>query len=305
MYTFIINPHARSGLGSIVWNELELLLKERGIAYDAFFTEYQRHATKIVRSLTSDGRHHTIIALGGDGTINEVINGITNLSLVTLGYIPIGSSNDFSRFFHFPKDPKQCLLQILEGETITHMHVGLLKIGTRTRRFAVSSGFGFDASICHVSVVSNLKSMLNKLKLGRLTYVGIALRQLFLARPYTVTLTLDDNDPLTFTNTLFVTAMNHPYEGGGFKFCPDADPCDDTLDIILVSGLSKWNILRLLPLAYSGKHANKPGVFLARCKKASIKSTQFQAIHTDGEAIPAEMELSFSLQKETLQIITK
>ena len=70
MYTFIINPNARSGLGRKIWNELEEILKERNIEYQALFTKYQRHATQLVRDLTSDGREHTIVALGGDGTVN-------------------------------------------------------------------------------------------------------------------------------------------------------------------------------------------------------------------------------------------
>ena len=76
MYHFIINPAARSGLGEHMWKKLEPLLKQRRISYQAVFTRYQSHATKIAEEITSDGDRHTLIVLGGDGTVNEVINGI-------------------------------------------------------------------------------------------------------------------------------------------------------------------------------------------------------------------------------------
>ena len=90
MYIFITNPNARSGQGARVWSEVEKLLKGRDISYQVYFTKCQRHATRIVREITADGKEHTIVALGGDGTVNEVLNGIKELSKVTFGYIPIG-----------------------------------------------------------------------------------------------------------------------------------------------------------------------------------------------------------------------
>ena len=97
MYNFIVNPNARSGLGQSVWNELEAILRKENIDYQVFYTKYQKHATSIVREITSDGEDHTIVALGGDGTVNEVVNGIVHFDKTILGYIPIGSSNDFAR----------------------------------------------------------------------------------------------------------------------------------------------------------------------------------------------------------------
>ena len=89
MYTFIVNPNARTGLGLKMWRKIESVLKERGVKYASYLTKYQAHAARIARRVTSEPGIHTIIILGGDGTINEVINGIADLSKVTLGYIPI------------------------------------------------------------------------------------------------------------------------------------------------------------------------------------------------------------------------
>ncbi len=113
MYTFIVNPHARSGLGLKVWKRLEGMLKERQLKYQVFLTRYPGHATKFAHTLTSGSKEITLIALGGDGTINEVVNGIQDLSKVTLGYVPIGSSNDFARSMKLSHEPEVLLKQIL------------------------------------------------------------------------------------------------------------------------------------------------------------------------------------------------
>lgn len=304
MYTFIINPNARSGLGSKVWSKLEPELQKQHVNYRVFFTKYQCHATRLVAELTSDGQEHTIVALGGDGTVNEVINGIKDCTKVTLGYIPIGSSNDFARYFHLDSSPEEALKRILSPTGYSYMNLGVVTYQNRRRRFAVSSGIGFDAAICHQAVISRLKIILNRLHLGRLTYVGIALDQIIHSIPGHMKLVLDNNKVLEFEKTFFATAMNHPYEGGGFKFCPDANPCDDVLNTTVIAGLPKWKILLLLPTAYFGWHTHFHGVYTYTCKEVEIESERALPVHTDGEPIFLQRNLHMSLEQEHLKIIT-
>ena len=202
MYIFIVNPNSRSGMGSRIWNTVEPVLNERNIRYRVFFTKYQRHAVKLVREITSDGQAHTIIILGGDGTVNEAVNGIADLSKITLGYIPTGSSNDFARSLRLPTDPLAALDNILRPSRYLSVNIGILtynnKNSVKKRRFAVSSGMGFDAGICHEAMISRMKVLLNKLRLGKLTYVGIALRQILTLTPCRITVTLDDGRRISF-----------------------------------------------------------------------------------------------------------
>lgn len=303
-YAFIVNPNSKSGLGRSIWNrQIEPALKKQGIPYRIFFTKYRLHAAEISRKITEGKECRTIIVLGGDGTINEVVDGITDLSKVTLGYIPTGSSNDFARSLRLPTDPLQALSNILSPARYLSANIGILTYNGRKRRFAVSSGMGFDAGICHEAMVSPLKPRLNKLGLGKLTYVGIALRQILTLTPGQITVTLDGTRKIKFPKAYFATAMNQPYEGGGFRFCPGADCKDGFLDVIVISGLSKWKILALLPTAYKGWHTRFRGVYIYRCRKMEITSGSPLPVHTDGEPVFCQTQVSMSLETGKLRII--
>ena len=113
-YDFIINPKARSGMGMKAWQKIESELKARHINYRVYLTKRRGHAAKTAAFITADDKRHTIVVLGGDGTVNEVVNGIKRPDLITFGYIPIGSSNDFARGLKLPKDPMKALCIISE-----------------------------------------------------------------------------------------------------------------------------------------------------------------------------------------------
>lgn len=139
----------------------------------------------------------TLIVLGGDGTINETLQGIADPSKVILGYIPTGSSNDLARDLGISKDPKAALNLILHNNTPRAMDLGRLTYldedqPEESRLFAVSCGIGFDAAVCAEAMSSRIKDTMNRIGLGKLTYLGIALKQLITARKVSCTLTLED-----------------------------------------------------------------------------------------------------------------
>lgn len=302
MYAFIVNPNARTGLGLKIWKKLEAKLKEHRIKYKAFLTRYPNHAAEFARSLTSGNAPVTLVILGGDGTINEVVNGIEDFSRVTLGYIPIGSSNDFARSMKLSKNPEKMLGQILSPTEYAYIDIGQLSIPGSTRRFAVSSGIGFDADVCFHNISSGIKRILNRLKLGKLSYTSIALFLLLALKPRPMTLTLDGRS-VRFQKVFFATAMNQQYEGGGFCFCPGADPGDGLLDVIVISDMPKLKALLLLPTAYFGLHTRVKGVHIYTCRQARVQSPVKLPVHTDGETVAIVPEASFSLEPEKLRFI--
>lgn len=305
MYHFIINPNARSGMGASIWHSMEVILKERGISYQAHFTTKPKQATALAASLTADDKEHTLIVLGGDGSVNEVISGIRDFSKVTFGYIPIGSGNDFARGLQIPKDPKKALELILSHPQGQPMDVGTLRYNGRTKYFAVSAGIGFDADICHEVVISPLKAFLNRLRLGKLTYVCVAFHRLIVTSPCDYTITFDEKEPVTYPKAYFVACMNQPYEGGGVKFGPNAKNDDGMLDLCIVSGISKLKALCLFPMAFLGIHNRFYGVEIRRCKHARIETAKPLPIHTDGEPAFLQNKIEVSCAKEQLHVICR
>lgn len=287
----------------MVWNLVEPELKKRKIEYQVYHTEYARHAIEIAAGITADGKEHTLVVVGGDGTVDEVVNGICDCSKVTLGYIPTGSGNDFTRALRLPTDIQAALENILDNGKGIPMDIGKVGCGGKVYRFAVSAGIGFDAAVCHQAAVSPIKVFLNKLGLGKLTYLAIALKCIFLETPMPAEIQIDGEKILKFEHTYFTAVMNHPYEGGGFFFCPKADIRDRMLDVIVVSDLPKWKILLLLPTAFFGKHVNFKGISIYRCREIKVKMSKKLPIHADGEPIAVERTLKAALEPEQIRVI--
>ena len=306
MYYFIINPNSRSGKGGLIWKDLEPVLQERHIEYKTFFTEYKGHAALLSASITSDippGDSLKLVAVGGDGTIQEVLTGISDLSRVIFGYIPTGSGNDFCRSMKLPQDPKEALELILSDRRPHPMDVPHISCGSNSSRFAISCGIGFDAGVCHEVSVTPMKKLLNKIGLGKLVYLFVALKQLLFLKPSPMTLIMDGDKTAEFSKVYFTAVMNQKYEGGGFKFCPAASPSDGYLDIIVVDGLSKPRVLLCLPTAFFGKHTHFRGIHIFRCKEVTIHSDVTLPVHKDGESAGIRKTFSASIEKEPVKII--
>lgn len=302
-YIFIVNAKSRSGRGGMIWNLVEPELKKRRVDYQVFHTKRARHAVEIAAGITADGQEHTLVVVGGDGTVNEVVNGIQDYSKVTLGYIPTGSGNDFTRILKLPSDCHQALETILKTSRRVPMDVGRVDCGGRTYRFAVSTGIGFDAAVCHQAAVSRVKTVLNRLGLGKLTYLVIALKNLLAQQPQSAQIWLDGDRTERFEHTYFAAVMNHPYEGGGFFFCPDAQIGDGMLDVIVASDLPKWKILLLLPTAFKGKHVKYKGISIYQCKEITVRMSRKLPVHADGEPIAVEGEIRVGLEHGQLQVL--
>ena len=302
-YTFLVNPQSSSGSGEKVWNKIEPELKRRRIAYRVLFTTPECGATETVRRFTADKRRHTLIVLGGDGTINEVVNGIADVSKITLGYIPTGSGNDFTRALNLPTKPLAALENVLNPGRLVPLDIGCAKLDSVPRKFAVSSGIGFDASVCHFVEKSSFKAFLNRIHLGNLIYTAVAVKRLFLDSRVDADVILDDGEPRHFSNVYFAACMNHPYEGGGFFFCPEAKTDDGMLDVLVAADIPLLKVFFILPTAFFGKHTGFSGVHIFRCRKAEIRAKEPLAMHTDGEPAAVGTVLKAEICKEQILLM--
>lgn len=307
MYHIIINPASRSGNGLKIWKQqIEPALHREGVTYRSYFSQAPGDIAKITKQITASRRKHPLLLmiLGGDGTLNEALQGMNDPSNVILGYIPTGSSNDLARDLRLPTDPLKALDLILHTGQAVPMDLGCITYSNgEKRRFAVSCGIGFDAAVCEEALHSKMKNVLNRLGLGKLTYLGIALKQLFAAKAVSCRLTLDDAPPIDINTVLFVTCMLHRYEGGGFMFCPQANFCDGILNLCAVGDLPKALVLFALPTAFWGKHYMVKGITPYKAAKVKIETSSPLWVHTDGEVTRKSTSFSVTCQQEAIQIM--
>jgi len=305
LFHFIVNPASSTGNGAKIWKSVEQILLDRNVEYTAYMTEGMGSAEKFSSTISSRYAKCTLVIIGGDGTMNEVINGIDNYADVTLGYIPAGSSNDLARDLQITFNPAQAMLAILNPKEYAYCDIGIIEYDGVQRNFGVSMGIGYDAAVCHEVLHSRMKRYLNKLHLGKLIYLYVALKQLATTKQYGCELILDGSRKIHLDHYYFVTTMIHKFEGGGFKFCPEANCADGILDVCAINNISKLWALRILPTAFSGKHTKFRGVNIYKAKEIKIISDVPAAVHMDGESAGIRSEVSISLAKQQLRIIVK
>lgn len=295
------------------WEKIKAILDRRSVTYKVHMLQDAGEATQVVRELTAQDETGIVklLVVGGDGTLNEVLNGIQDFEHTTLSCIQTGSGNDFARNMHLEKDVEQAIVHLLEQPEEMALDYGEVTMrvdGTgdarvdgrqrgvdgddmdacrdcmiRTKRFLISSGVGYDANICEEVSRSRLKPILNKIHLGKLVYVMIGVKQIFTKKTVRAKLYLDDAPVRKLPELFFVVGMNHMYEGGGIPFCPNADPTDGRLDVCLVKGMSRMKLLLAVVLVYFKKHLLFKGITNHRCKKMRLVTETPQWIHMDGE----------------------
>lgn len=307
MYHFIINPKSSSGKGIKYWWIVKEELALREIPYTATFTEYVGHATEIAEQICGENSGiKNIVILGGDGTVNEVINGIQNYKEVLLGYIPSGSSNDLARSLKIPKDPIKALSNILKPVKFKYLDHGMITFidkDVAPRKFSCSSGIGFDANVCYEVQASPLKKRLNRFGAGKLVYLAIAIKQLLTMKSTDGSVIVDGMKKDTYQKILVVSSMIHKYEGGGLLMAPNADPSDGKLSVCLVHGFGRLKALLLLPTLLFGKHIYFKGVEVFNCSEIEIILSNDMGVHTDGETPAICSHIKVSTVPEQIRMI--
>lgn len=196
----IVNP--KSGKGLRVFKQFQEKLT---IPYTSYVTEYPQHASELTKQIKELASDALVIAVGGDGTINEVIRGAVNSDL-TVGVISGGSGNDFARHFYSFKTAAE-IERFVREKTTDRSDVGQLKIDQELKYFINNSGLGFDALICERVGRSKLKRLLNKLNLGKLVYVYYVLLELIRFKPFQLKIDTKDGSQV-FEDVWFVTCFS-------------------------------------------------------------------------------------------------
>ncbi len=308
MYHFIVNPTARSGYGKKVWENVSNLMKQRKLDYDVHFTQGKgdgRRLAKIVAKACEKDEAfiNYVIVIGGDGTISEVLDGIWDQPQVTLGYIPVGSGNDFCRGMKISGDWKSTLNGIIEEKHIVPLYIGKLEIGELVRHFGVSCGIGFDAHVCYDVEHGHFKKWLNALHLGQFVYTFKAIRLLIMSKCHSMKIRIDGRSVKMYHNVLFAAAMNQPYEGGGFKFAPDADGTKPWLQLCVIHDVPILRRFGLFLLAPKGGIVGHKGVDILPFSKAEIISQIPKFIHYDGEVEKKGLRVTISIEETPVRFV--
>lgn len=319
MYEIIVNPASRSGKGKKIWEKLEKVFIDHKVDYRVHFTlDFSKEDTTVKRLYSEyleKGELLHLIVMGGDGTINGILQQLPAFENVQMTIVPIGSSNDLARDLNIKGSFRDIVSKIIDNPESKSIDVGnihcenkLVRTGSMDipdRRFIVSTGIGFDAGVCEEALHSSIKSFFNKIGLGKLTYVGIALKQLAGMKYITGELTLDSNEEsiIPLERLIFIAGMNHRFEGGGFMFGPEASNSDGLLDLCVVTGVSKARVLRILPTAYKGQHFRFTGVDHYKTNKYTVRTSEPLWVHVDGEVGTKADFIEVSVNKEALRIV--
>lgn len=308
MYHFIVNPCARSGYGKKVWESVSGIMEENHLDYEVHFTQKSGDGRRLARLAAKACKKDAdfvnyVIAIGGDGTVSEVLDGIWDQQQVTFGYIPVGSGNDFCRGMKMPRDWYRALKGILTEAHVVSLYTGRLKTDGMTKHFGVSCGMGFDAHVCYDVENNNYKKLLNRLHLGQFSYVLMAVRLLIMSRCERMKIRIDGHQVRSYSNVLFAAAMNLPYEGGGFMFAPEADGTKPYMYMCVAHGIPVLKRFGLLLLAPKGGHVGHQGVDLVPFTKAEIISEGPKYIHHDGEYEEPVTKLTISIEEIPVRFV--
>lgn len=312
----ILNPTAAKGAAGKARPEIEAALVRHGIEASIVLTERPGHAIELARQAARDGRP-LVVAAGGDGTTNEVVNGLmlaradapSSAAIrpngTALGVLPVGRGNDFAYGAGIPDTLEPACDALAAGHRAT-LDVGYVSGGRypEGRYFANGVGIGFDA------VVGFEAAKMPRID-GFLNYFVAALKTIVLYyRAPTVILEIEDpTDGHTVTHrlpALLVSVMNGRRMGGGFLMAPDGSPADGFLDLCIARQVSRGRVFTLIPHFMRGTQATQPPIMMARTGHVIVTALDGALpAHADGETLCTEGDrLELSLVPAQIEVIT-
>lgn len=305
MYYFLVSDHGGSGRAVRLFPKIERILKERGIPYKCWKSPSGERAAEIVREVCASGDDDArLVVMGGDGTVNAVLNGITDFGALKLGLIPTGSGNDFARALGVTKRYRRTLEKILAADGTRTIDVGRVTAedGT-TRVFGISTGMGMDAIIGRKADEASYKHVLNKLRLGTLIYVFAAVSTLAHLKSTGVTVRVDGGEPFRLDDVFYLACMNCPTEGGGIPMAPGAACDDGLLTVGVARGVKGLMGFVLFPFICAGAQNRLRYFSTLTCRTLEIRCDEAQTCHYDGEALGENASLSVEILPQKLHIL--
>ncbi len=287
---FIINPEAGRNKSEDVTFLISEKMKKANIEFEIVRTTKPGEAIKISKEGLAAG-FDTIVAVGGDGTVNEVAMGLILSGHGKLGIIPMGTGNDLVKSLDISLDPEEAIDVIIKG------HVKSIDMGIASNKtFLNVASIGLDAE-----VVKNTQ-MVKKFSRGKFAYVIGLLITLISYKNKRLSIQMDDLR--LEKETLLIAVGNGKYYGGGMKICPTADIEDNYFDICLISKISKLKLLFIFPSIFKGNHLKYDKyVKMYKAKKITIQSQDEMYLNIDGELTNIKDEVQFYISDKKMNVI--
>lgn len=294
----ILNPVAGRGYGARAEPKLRHLLAAEGLDFDLERTVEPGHAQQLAERAASNG-FGVVAAAGGDGTVNEVLNGLMvasqNGHAGLLSVIPVGSGSDFAKAANVPTDLEAVVGRLAQGRVRT-LDVGKVTLpGQAPRYFSNVVGVGFDGAVL-------LETLKIKHLRGLSLYMLALLKTIFLnfETPHVM---VEYDGKRRELEMMMVCVANGPREGGGFFIAPHARPDDGLFDLLIADRVSRWTILRLIPHFLRGTHAGRDPIMMTRARRVTIASSDDLVAHIDGEVLCTEgHQLTFEILPQRLRM---
>ena len=299
----IVNPTSGGGKGLEDFPKISHLLRENGIEHDPAFTEHRYHATELTVEAVNRG-YRKIIVVGGDGTLNEVVNGLfiqkqCEPKKILLAVIAVGTGNDWVRTFGTPRNYTAAIRAIVEGHSFLQ-DVGKVTYTEsnfeQTRYMANVAGLGFDAYV--IQIFNHLKLKGYK---GKWLYLYSLLRGFFSAKPAGATIEVDGK--VIYNKLLFSLAVGIcRYNGGGIQQLPRAVANDGLLDLTIIRPVHWWHVVFRARRLFNGEIYSIGHVQYAQGKSVKITSAPSMPLETDGE-LQGGSPVTISVVPQAIQII--
>ncbi len=300
----IVNPNAGKRKGEKDWLEIAALLTKAGIDFVNVFTEHKDHAAALTRKYIENG-FRNIIAVGGDGTLNEVVNGIFTQTRVpiheiSLGMIPVGTGNDWCRTFNIPTDYKKAI-QILVRRKLFTQDIGSIKYissndNEKVRYFINMAGMGFDALVAKKTNKQKEEGNSNPF-----SYAINIFSSLFGYQSTRVTIMLDNEKVETGVFSMSIGICQ--YNGGGMKQAPDALPDDGLFDLTIIKPIGKFKVIRNVLKLFDGSFTRLPEVSTYQSSKIVVHSHPPMFMEADGESL-GHTPFVFTILPKSLNVVT-
>ncbi len=291
-----MNPAAAGGSTGKRWPELAHRAAARGLEGDALISDGPGRLPALASEAVAGGAQRLVV-VGGDGTVNEVVNGIADADGVELAVIPRGTGWDFVRTYGIPRDLDGAIDVALRG-SVREIDLGLVTYrawsGEEARSwFANVGSAGISGAIAQRANESS------KALGGKISYYWATLAVFAGWQTGEMQVTVDgDSRSGRMIDTL---VCNGRYVAGGMMMCPEAEPDDGVFDVLLIGDITKRDLLFVLPKTYRGKHLPHPRLELLRGRVVTVEADEPLPIELDGEQ-PGTTPVRFEVRPRSLRL---